>query len=262
MTIMWLMIAALVVLLGMALLWQHVVVRTGTVGLVYHDGVFAGQIQPGRHRLFDPLRRRHVEVVPLIAMPSMNYALSLMTRDQFAFRAQVSAVFRVTDPRAYHEARPIRGPQMIRMLPSMPETERLQPELASAMLGWAAGRSLEEIIAAPLDGLDALGPGIESQLAGITIEKLLLTDLTVPPEVRKMFTEVERARREGLAQLERARSEQASLRALANAARTLQSNPQLAQLRLLQTVEAAKGNKTFVLGAPGIDAIATSTGSE
>lgn len=65
-----------------------------------------------------------------------------------------------------------------------------------------------------------------------------------------MFTEAERARREGLAALERARSEQAALRVLANAARNLAGNPELAQLRLWQTMENAKGAKTFVLGDP------------
>ena len=66
-----------------------------------------------------------------------------------------------------------------------------------------------------------------------------------------MFTEVERARREGLASLERAKSEQASLRALANAARNMAGNPQLAQLKMLQVMENAKGAKTFVLGDQG-----------
>ena len=63
-----------------------------------------------------------------------------------------------------------------------------------------------------------------------------------------MFTEVERAKRAGLASLERARAEQASLRALANAARTMANNPDLAKLRLWQVVEQAAGQKTFILG--------------
>jgi hypothetical protein len=80
----------------------------------------------------------------------------------------------------------------------------------------------------------------------------------MPPEIRKMFTEVERARRDGLAALERARGETASLRALANAARSLSGNPQLAHLRTLQAVESAKGAKTFVFGGTLSQAIAGS----
>ena len=64
-----------------------------------------------------------------------------------------------------------------------------------------------------------------------------------------MFTEVERSRVEAEAALERARGEQAALRALANAARLIKDNPALANLRFLQTLETAPGAKTFVIGS-------------
>jgi len=56
-----------------------------------------------------------------------------------------------------------------------------------------------------------------------------------------------RARREGLAALERARGETAALRNLANAARMIEQNPHLLQLRTLQVMEHTMGN-TYVLG--------------
>jgi hypothetical protein len=57
------------------------------------------------------------------------------------------------------------------------------------------------------------------------------------------------ARKEGEAALERARSETAALRGLANAGRTLADNPGLLQLRILQELGASSGN-TVVFGAP------------
>jgi mannose-6-phosphate isomerase-like protein (cupin superfamily) len=54
---------------------------------------------------------------------------------------------------------------------------------------------------------------------------------------------------EGRAALERARGESAALRNLANAARMMEQNPALLQLRLLQQLGAAGGN-TIVLGLP------------
>ena len=98
----------------------------------------------------------------------------------------------------------------------------------------------------------AIHDAVAGAVPGLTVTRLLLTEVTMPPEIRRMFTEVERARREGLAALERARAEQASLRALANAARALASNSGLARLRLLQTMESAKGAKTFVLGPQAV----------
>jgi hypothetical protein len=71
-----------------------------------------------------------------------------------------------------------------------------------------------------------------------------------PGELKKIFAQAVKAQKEGLAQLERARGETAALRSLANAARMIEQNPALLQLRLLQAVGENSGN-TFVLGVPG-----------
>lgn len=68
-----------------------------------------------------------------------------------------------------------------------------------------------------------------------------------PGELRRTFAQVVAARKEGLAALERARGETASLRNLANAARMMSANPTLLQLRLLQELGRSAGN-TIVLG--------------
>ena len=74
-------------------------------------------------------------------------------------------------------------------------------------------------------------------------------DLTLPGDLKKIFSQVVRARQEGLAALEKARGETAALRSLANAAQMVQRNPQLLQLRLLQVLEQQPGH-TVVLGMP------------
>ena len=63
--------------------------------------------------------------------------------------------------------------------------------------------------------------------------------------------DVLKAKQEGQAALERARGESASLRNLANAARVLEGNPALMNLRLLQSLTAAQNSgNTLVLGVP------------
>lgn len=59
-----------------------------------------------------------------------------------------------------------------------------------------------------------------------------------------------KVRKEGLAALERARGETAALRNLANAARMIENNPALMQVRLLQHLSETPGN-TLILGVPG-----------
>lgn len=61
-----------------------------------------------------------------------------------------------------------------------------------------------------------------------------------------------KAKQEGQAALERARGERAALRNLANAARVLEGNPALMNLRLMQSLATAQNaGNTLVVGMPG-----------
>ena len=70
--------------------------------------------------------------------------------------------------------------------------------------------------------------------------------------MKRAFADVLKARQEGQAALERARGESASLRNLANAAKVMEGNPALMNLRLMQSLTAAQNaGNTLVLGMPG-----------
>lgn len=260
-----LLFAVAIFFVALAVTFRSHTIQTGSVGLMFRNGVFERQLEPGRHRYVDPLGRTTLRTLPTTSSPTHPFQMSLMSKDQFSFRLSVVAVRKITDARLYSDSQPAPAQgglaRMIGVLDSF-ATDRLQPELAAALIAWAGTQALEDIVDNPAAGLEGLAETLGLSLPGVSVEKLLITELTVPPEVRKMFTEVERARREGLAQLERARGEQASLRALANAARSLNGNPQLAQLRLLQTMESAKGAKTFVMGRPADQISDTSAPSD
>jgi regulator of protease activity HflC (stomatin/prohibitin superfamily) len=74
-----------------------------------------------------------------------------------------------------------------------------------------------------------------------------IKDVMFPGDLKRVFSQVVRARQEGLAALERARGETAALRSLANAASLLEQRPALLQLRILQAVGSEGGN-TLVVG--------------
>jgi regulator of protease activity HflC (stomatin/prohibitin superfamily) len=74
-----------------------------------------------------------------------------------------------------------------------------------------------------------------------------LKDIMFPGELKTIFAQVVKARKDGLAALERARGESAALRNLANAAKLLDDNPKLAQLRLYQLLESGAGNTVVIL---------------
>jgi regulator of protease activity HflC (stomatin/prohibitin superfamily) len=85
---------------------------------------------------------------------------------------------------------------------------------------------------------------------GLSLMSVDVKDVMFPGELKRIFAEVVKARKEGQAALERARAETATLRHLANATEAIDRNPTLLQLRLLQAVEGSSGN-TIVLGVPG-----------
>jgi regulator of protease activity HflC (stomatin/prohibitin superfamily) len=222
------------------------IIYAGSVGLLYRKGVFERQLAPGQHRWFDPGRVTKLVIVQTTRTPVYSSEVSVISKDQFSFRIGLMPVVVITDPRAYHEAQaPATSAHLAQFGHNFPE---LTPTLQAALLVNFARRTLDEIIASPAEGIDDIRAVLQRATPGAEVVELMVTSLTMPPEVRKMFTEVERAKREALAALERARGEQASLRALANAARAMQGNPQLAHLRLLQTMDGAKGAKTFILG--------------
>jgi regulator of protease activity HflC (stomatin/prohibitin superfamily) len=84
---------------------------------------------------------------------------------------------------------------------------------------------------------------------GLKLISADVKDMMLPGEMKKAFTQLVKAQKEGQAALERARGETAALRSLANAARMMDDNPNLLQLRALQALEGSSGN-TLVLGFP------------
>ena len=87
---------------------------------------------------------------------------------------------------------------------------------------------------------------------GINVRAVEVKDLIFPADLKRAFGEVLKAKQEGQAALERARGEGAALRNLANAARVLEGNPALMNLRLMQSLSAARtAGNTLMLGVPG-----------
>lgn len=89
----------------------------------------------------------------------------------------------------------------------------------------------------------------KAQALGLKLISAQIKDLTFPGKLKEVFAQVVTARKEGLATLEKARGETAALRHLANAAKLLETNPQLLQLRLVQTLGQSSGN-SLVFGMP------------
>jgi regulator of protease activity HflC (stomatin/prohibitin superfamily) len=84
---------------------------------------------------------------------------------------------------------------------------------------------------------------------GLKLISADIKDIMFAGEMKKAFAQVIKAQKEGQAALEKARGETAALRSLANAAKMIDDNPNLLQLRALQALADSGGN-TLVLGLP------------
>ncbi len=198
---------------------------------VYIDGVFERLLQPGVHWLWKG--RGHLMVSPVSLDQRVHQVRAdVMSSERMPLRLTATVLYRIENA-------------------EMSLREPVQPliDLAvqAALTRLASETPLETLLAQSSETAETFTARLADTVGAARIETVEITAVTLPPEVRRLMSEVERARLEGLAALERARGEQASLRSLANAARLLKDNPELAQLRLLKTAETAKST-TIVIG--------------
>jgi len=206
-------------------------------GLLYRDGRFEKVLQAGRYR-FWPLDRRYaVHRLARHQQTLSSAPIELISEDRFVFRAIFAIAYRITEPRLAFEN---------------PLAVRVALAIGSAAADFAATRSLGDFLSQRAQAGALISERLAAAFPEIEIASVAMSTLMLPPEVRRMFTDVERAKMEGLAALERARSEQAALRSLANAARLLRDNPELMRLRTLQALSPAGKGATLVLGADAI----------
>jgi len=231
------------------------IVYPPNVGLLYRDGRFERELAPGRYSYIDPFKRIRVVKISRAPLPVSLSEVTVISKDQFSFKLALSPVLEVVDARAFTESQPAVEPTpYANLYPFLaPATHpALQALVASAALEVVATNTLRELLADPRLLPQAVQSRLADTLPGARIPTVLMTSITLPPETRKMFTEVERSKIEAESALERARGEQAALRALNNAARLIKDNPALANLRFLQTLEQAPGPKTIVLGGNAV----------
>lgn len=207
-------------------------------GLRFTRGRFKGVLGPGMYWYSAVLTQIHrVDIRPTRVAVSGQ---EVLTADGVAIKASIAATYRVTDPERA-------------TLGSENYQTAIHTELQLALRAVASSLPLDELLRRRAElpvQLKELAAQPLKQI-GIELDDASLRDLTFPGELKKIFTQVVKARQEGLAALEKARGETAALRNLANAAAMIERAPSLMQLiRALQVLAQQPGN-TLVLGMPG-----------
>jgi regulator of protease activity HflC (stomatin/prohibitin superfamily) len=238
--------AAMVVYL-VGRLFDRVTVWDYEQGLRYRKGRFIRKEGPGQYWIYKAVNR--IIRVDMRTQYHVIVGQEVLSSDGITLKVSVVAAYRVADPiRSINEV----------------------SDYSAAMHLLVQGALREVIGAQPIDELlenrkpfDAAIYGkCSSQLEelGLTLVSINIRDIMFPGELKNVFAQVVKARKEGLAALEKARGENAALRNLANAARLLENNPTLLQLRILQAVGESSGN-TVVLRMPNVEGQAVVAGT-
>lgn len=202
----------------------HVVVPVWERVVLYREGRLERVFEPGRHSY----RGSRTQLIRVDTRPRVwpVPGQEVLTADSLVVRVSVHAEVTVLDPVRYVEV--AADPQQL-----------FHPAVQLALREAVGSRSLEAALAERpamnAELVAAVAPVAER--LGIGVDALAIRDLMLPAEVRRAAAEVVLARQRGLVELERARSEAAALRALANTARLLAEHPDLLRLRTLQAAE-------------------------
>jgi len=215
------------------------IVSEGYVGLLYRKGKFVELLAPGRHVRWGRFLTWNMIDTRKAYLPVA--AQEVLTADNVSVKITLTATYQITDPvKAIHT------------------TQRWYDDVynaAQAALRAVVGRIASDALLAQRVNIAAqLLERVQPQTAavGVTVHAVEVKDVMLPGDLKRAFADVLKAKQEGQAALERARGESASLRNLANAARVLENNPALMNLRVLQSLSAAQNaGSTLVLGVPG-----------
>lgn len=214
-------------------------VREGYAGLLYQKGRFVEVLRAGEHVRWG--RKFTLSVADLRKTSLLVAGQDVLTADNVGIKTSLLVTYQVADPvKAAHETQSWQGD--------------LYNAAQIALRAVAGGVTIEALLGQRLDLGAQLLARVQPDAAkdGINVMAVEVKDVTLPNDLKRAFAKVLKAKQEGQAALERARGESASLRNLANAARVLEGNPALQNLRLMQSLTAAQnGGNTLVLGVPG-----------
>lgn len=240
--VLWALILALVVLLlFVGLLYKIMPFKRVTIfeyqrGLKYAKGRYASTLSPGQYLIFPA----YTTIVPIDVRPEFITILGqdVLSADGVTLKVSLAAEFEVADPHVViNKNANSRNALYLTLQMALREIvgkEKIDDLMQNRS---AIGAKLTEMTRAK-----ASEYGLNLKLADVK-------DIMFPGEMKKAFSQVVKAQKEGQAALERARGETAALRNLANAAKMIEDNPNLLQLRALQTIADSGGN-TLVLGVP------------
>ncbi len=223
---------------GVTRLVQRVTVFEGETGILLENGIFRRELPPGA--LWVGPQSTVVRASSSEQLMEVR-GQEVLTADRLSIKITVLATYRIADLRQVFVGLENKSTVADRWQFMAAVETRLHQAVRLAIRSLVASRNLEDLLSqrTELDTelFDLIDADTES--TGVELLKASVVDIMLTGPVKRAYAEVEQARLEGLAAVERARGEKAALRALANAARIIKDNPEVGRLRFLTGLEKA-----------------------
>ena len=214
------------------------------VGLLYVDGVLQRQLPAGRYAFIRAARRVDVVTLDLRLQTLEVTGQEVLTKDRIGLRANVTAVFRITDP--------IQAVSVTAEL-----RDHLYKELQFALRQVVGTRTLEEVLG-DKQGIDAaIADRLVPQLVanGLAVASVGVKDIILPGDVRELMNRVIEAEKTAQANVIKRREETAATRSLLNTAKLMEDNPVLLRLKELEALEKVSEKVGNVIVGNGMDGV-------
>lgn len=231
-------IALLIFLIFLLFILTKRLIKTITIfqyerGIKFHKGKFKEVVGPGKYTYFTSTT--HLEIFDMRPAILQLNGQELLTADNVSVKISLAVKYQILDPQAL-----ISEYQNFHDYLYMSAQFKLREVISSI--------EMDDLLKSRQKINDAVKNLLleDKSLVGFSIHSVDLKDIMFSAELKKVYSEVLKAKKEALSLLEKARGESATLRSLANTAKMLENNPELAQLRLIQTIEASQGN-TFII---------------
>lgn len=224
-------------------------VSPNEVGYLYRKNRLEEKLSAGIYDYFD-----YQKVLRLVTLPTANRIQTIvnqevLTKDNVALRFSFFVEYRIGDTDRFLE----RNDVFVNPYNIFFQPEQLIQNLAQVYVR----REISEIESEELnekrnDLLTEIPAELQKELNenGIEIVRLLIKDLTFPKTIQDLFAKQLEAKIRAKSDLENARTQVATARALKNASELMKDDENIRFVQMLETVTkiAEKGKHTFVIG--------------
>lgn len=225
------------------------------MGILYKDNKFFGTYEPGvHHRLVDMFSRLQLIDVPTVEQTITITNQEVLTKDNIALRFSYYLVHKVVDAEKLARSFDLTQDRYPRFdeLPLQDYSARIRLESQVSMRKAITAIESTELNTNRVQVVEGVHKEMTAKLKtwGLELVNIEIVDVTFPKDIQDLFAKQLEAKLRSQYELENARTQVASARALKNAAELIKGNEDIKYLQLLETLQkiASKGKHTFVLG--------------